>query len=450
MGYVRISIVVCVALVMPALGAAQAPTLPLEPLPSPPGLPSPTGTLDGRQGPADMKKMYEDIETLRRLLNRAISTRQMSQCASCHGGGVGTQSFALSADGKILAAGVDWSGIGAKTGDPRVVQLWNAASGKQLGVHPSIPHPFTGAEGTYLRGVGVIYTLVLPIPPEGVREAPRKPAPPQPSDWERARRQVLGEPVEPAMVRERPVQPSLREIILKTLAENGRHFTQLGPNDNLTVVVTFRGGDGIHTSAPFFGGGGMGGGFGGVRSGKPTFGGGAGGGAIGAAPIGGFPGGGPPGGGGGLEGPGSAEGLAQLAGALTKPSSVRDYELLGDLVLKQGKADEAIKAYKAAVGMSSDPNQLAALYRKLAQAYLTRSQDTRALEALQKALGFLGQEAKAKIPPKAPKAVVNLPAQLVISVPKRLADAYASGALPFDRFREAVHVELRKFTDSTK
>jgi tetratricopeptide (TPR) repeat protein len=189
-------------------------------------------------------------------------------------------------------------------------------------------------------------------------------------------------------------------------------------------------------------GGGLGGGSGGAfgGGGKATFGSGT---VGGGAPFGGFPGGG----GGGSARQSSAEGLAELAGALTKPNTARDYELLGDLVLKQGKADEAIKAYKSAVNMNPENAQLASLYRKLAQAYLTRSQDNSALKALEKALSLQGAQAKAKPPSKTVKAVTSLPAQLVITVPKGLADQYASGALSYDRFREAAHVELRHFTD---
>src|SRR5205814_1345972 len=36
-------------------------------------------------------------------------------------------------------------------------------------------------------------------------------------------------------------EPTLSDIILKMLADNGRHFTQLGPNEALTVAITFRG-----------------------------------------------------------------------------------------------------------------------------------------------------------------------------------------------------------------
>jgi Tetratricopeptide repeat len=445
----RIGIMICAGLIVPGLAAAQ----------NQPGGRPPARMASAEQD-RELKAMYEDIETMRRILNRAVSTQQMSQCASCHGGSGVATSAAVSPDGKFaVSAGM---GQGFTVGpDDRVIRLWDVNTGRQLGVHPPVPHPFTGAEGTYLRGVGVVFAMTLPIAPEGVHEAPRKSAPPKTSDWERVHRQVLGEPGEPGAVRERPVQPSLREIILKTLSENGRHFTHLGPSENLTVVVTFRGGStqrlatgGIMGGGGFGGGimGGFGGGGGGLGGGG-AFGGGGGGfggggkkGGGGGASFGGFPGGASSSGGGGGP-PGAAEALADLAGTLTNPNSVRDYELLGDLVLKQGKVDEAIQAYKKAVNMNPDNNQLASLYRKLAQAYLARSQDSSALEALQKALSFVGKEAIAKTPPKAPKSVSNLPAQLVISVPKSLAEQYAAGMIPFDRFREAAHVELRKFSD---
>jgi tetratricopeptide (TPR) repeat protein len=132
------------------------------------------------------------------------------------------------------------------------------------------------------------------------------------------------------------------------------------------------------------------------------------------------------------------------------PSSARDYELLGDLQLKQGRIDEAVRVYKRAVELGGGSKELAGLYRKLAQAHLMRDQDTAALEAIEKALQSRRQvSAKGKSTPRTPKAA-PLPAQLIVSVQKGVADHYARGAITFDQFRRAAHVELRKFTDTEK
>jgi hypothetical protein len=459
MAYFRKSIVLWVSLALPALAAAQA-----DPPPTYRGAGAASGTATAAQQQGALKPMYEDIETLRRLLNRAVTTQQMSQCTSCHGSGVvSTGTFTADRNlGIATGAGDLLQGFSVQS-DDRAIKYWDLATGRQV-VHPPAAHPFTGVEGVYLRGVGVVYTMTLPFPPEAVKEAPRKPAPPRMSDWERTYRQVLGESVEPGAVRERPVQPSLRDIILKTLAENGRHFKHLSPNESLTVVVTFRGS--VH-GQPVTGG--MMGGFGGGSGMGPGGGGfgGFGGGGFGGGGLGGA-GGGPGGGGGkGASGFGGrpprgklgasdstsqepAKTAEALAEALSRPNTARDYELLGDLVLKQGKADEAIAAFKKGTELSSDPRQLATLHRKLAQAYLNRAQDASALQALQKAMEFAGKLPalpKGKGASKSARPAVALPAQLVISIPRGLADQYASGALSYDRFREAAHVELRKFTD---
>jgi len=418
----------------------------------------------------DMKKMYQDIEILRRLLNRDLLSRQSGQ----YGQRPVYQSIAFSPDGKILTG----------AGDDQTIRLWDVTTGQLLGYHPitatgtaasnswasglinlsgapsPVAPPNPGAEGTYLRGVGVVYTITLPIPPEAVREASPKPAPPPVSDWERVRREVAGEPVEPRAARERLVQPSLREIVLKTLAENGRHFTHLDPNETLTVVVTFRGSEAVHVNMGGSGSGGSGGSpFGGFSG---TIGRSTGGGSVsGRTPAGTLmPGMGVPINNSGTSGKDPNAGIfwSVQEFQLPKPNSARDYELLADLLLKQGKLDEAVSGYKKAVELSAGSKELAGLYRKLAQTHLKREQDVQALDALkeltkaQQALALAHEkalDARSKAVPSTPKPAA-LPAQLIVSVSKGLADQFASGAVTFDQLRRGAHVELRKFTDAQK
>jgi hypothetical protein len=428
----------------PALAAGQAPVAVPPPtvrseVPSEEAVRGISAQDLHRTGPTDLKKMYEDIEILRRLLNRDLVTHQMGQCASCHGPGTGFTGLSFAPDGKrllslwqpnpvTLAFSPDGNHLAVKDG--QVVRLWDANTGKLHGAMPDA-HPFTGVEGTYLRGVGIVYTVTLPIPPENVSPPSSRPAPPPLSDWERVRRQVTGEAgAEPpphaeagkgsAAVR----QPSLRDVLLKTLAENGRHFTLLSPNETLTVVVIFRGSEKVQPSKVS----GMLGGVGDSVKGLKNL-------ANVAKAA--------------RDQQDAAEkgGAPALAEWLHKPTSARDYELLGDLISKKGKLDEAVKAYQTAIELgAADKAQTAALYRKLAQLYLQRSEDAQALEVLQKAREFI---AAAKGSPKAPKAVkasAALPAQLVITVPRALADSFGSGQLTLEQFRRAAHVELRKFT----
>jgi hypothetical protein len=221
----------------------------------------------------------------------------------------------------------------------------------------------------------------------------------------------------------------LRDVLLKTLAENGRHFTLLGPNETLTVVVTFRGSDkGSGVT------GGMGGGI--LRGGGGSAAGGGSAPEIEARAV-------------VAKRQAAVKALSGLGGApAPNPTTARDYELLGDLVSKQGKFDEAVKAYQKAIELGADSKeQWAAMYRKLAQIYVQRAQDALAMEALQNAQKFIGS---VKIsPPKAnppAKTRATLPAQLVITIPRELSDRFGSGQITLDQFRRAAYVELRKFT----
>ena len=106
---------------------------------------------------------------------------------------------------------------------------WNETAGHLL-----------GTEGVYLKGQGVVYTLTLPPAAQHTTTEKEKTVVKPVSDWDRVRnevrqeKQVSEEKKPPARVR------SLPEIILQVLAENGQHFAQLGDNENITVVVTFR------------------------------------------------------------------------------------------------------------------------------------------------------------------------------------------------------------------
>jgi hypothetical protein len=372
--------------------------------------------------------MYEDIEVMRRLLNRDFVNRVTGQCKSCHANPFTLSSAAFTPDGNYLALGRQDSWF----------RLWDVASGKQLSAPHDLAHPFAGAEGTYLKGVGVIYTITLPPLPKDphapLRESQAKPV----SDWERVRKQLHGEKVpQPAAVP--PVQPTLTQVLLKTLADNGRHFTQLGPKESLTIVVTFRG-DGTSatstTLADFIG----------ATAKSPAVSSGPAGVADALAkalspgqPV--FPGSGKP---------DSATGaaLSALLAVRDNPSSVQDYELMADLLVKQGRIDVAIKAYRTALELKPTADQHVRLYRKLAQAYLLRQQDAQARDAIEKGLQYLNQK-KAQKQPATSATTTNigaaLPTQLIISASKELLERVGAGKISFDEFRRQAHVEQRTF-----
>lgn len=389
-------------------------------------------------------QMSEDVEILRRLLNSKLESqyapaRQLVQawtwnnCASCHDTAVTRGKLLWGEDVNDPNSG-NWN-VMFQTPDKYLVGTWlpnnqpyvvangtlYAAQPRQLAEwqsfhrgHPmalDLGFPIAAAghldtEGVYLKGQGVVYTLTLPPPPKAKPEA--APAPPnRVSDWDRVRREMHNEKPEPAKKEPPPREPTLAEIILGVLAENGRHFTQLGDNESLTVVVTFRGGD--PPSAPAAG-----------ATGKEA-----------ANPK------------------SAAATLTQeLGAALTREAAGQDYELLGDLHQKQGKTAEAIQAFRQALGQRPDPNRLPTLYRKLAQALLSEGKDDEARQVLEKMLAERKKEQAAPAHPAAPAAAKRtpLPAKLIITAPKKLLDAVAAGKMSLEDFQKAAGVEYVNLT----
>jgi hypothetical protein len=257
-------------------------------------------------------------------------------------------------------------------------------------------------EGVYLKGQGVVYTLTLPPPPQPKADAP-KAAPRPVSDWDRVRRELRNEKSEPEQKEHPRKEPTLADTILQVLMDNGHHFAQLGENESLTVVVTFRGQD------------------------PPA--------AAANTPKAGAD-------------PNSQEQAApaantNAAGDPAAPSSAQDYQLLGDLHLKQGRVDEAIRAYRQAVDQGRDPKGQAAVLRKLAQALITLGKDAEAEQALEQAMAQVAKPApthgRAAEPAATPRS--PLPAKLIITVPKKLLDQAADGKMPLEEFRKGTTVE---------
>ena len=121
-------------------------------------------------------------------------------------------------------------------------QLAFSPDGAKLGScirQPPVAHP---VEGVYLKDYGVVYTVTLPTPPNGMTPGPtagtvtRTPL----SPWERTRKELRGEKIENEGKVVGTRSPSLSEVILKVLADNGKHFTRLAEGERITVVVTFR------------------------------------------------------------------------------------------------------------------------------------------------------------------------------------------------------------------
>ncbi len=139
------------------------------------------------------------------------------------------------------------------------------------------------------------------------------------------------------------------------------------------------------------------------------------------------------------------------------PASIRDFELLGDLLLKQNKAQEAIKALQRALNLNPPAKQAATLYRKIAQADLLMEDDSAAKKALEMAaenLKLAGEPAKnsgtkALGGSHQTKPAPSLPAKLIISAPKKLLDLVAAGKIPYADFRRQANIDYFGFSNLT-
>jgi tetratricopeptide (TPR) repeat protein len=365
-----------------------------------------TATLTFRAVP-DHDKMYEDVEIFRRILDRKLeplypqySLQRLSKTvAPIYTLNQGRLMALDAANGAINRSWLGVYGVGdvvwADLGQPIVFPNNNSYWFQELSSPQEVRHPL---EGVYLKGQGVVYTATLSSLQPATANESAKPV----SEWESTRRQLRNEKEEPKNP-QASKPPDLSEVLLKVLAENGHHFSQLGENESLTVVITVHD-NGQSAPAP--------------KSGE-----------------------------------GSANAKPQSPPAEEKDASAstkaRDLELLGDLHLKQGQNEEALKAFQKALELKQlDPKQSAALYRKLAQCYLALEKIGEARSALDKAaevLKNMQEAANAQNKPAAKPPAAALPAKLIISAPKKLLDQVKEGKISFEEFRRQASVETLKF-----
>jgi hypothetical protein len=423
--------------------------------------------------------MDEDIEIFRRLLNRALRGAYHLQ----------DRTATIHFDTTTLD-GTGTSDLTGRVGDFFHIhgQLQGSLTRRADAwfVHdPHIGLMLPAAEGVYLPGHGVVYQMTLPPPGKDPRPGSSQPAPKQLSPWEQARRELHGEPLKPDENAPARPAPSLADAVLKALADNGHHFTHLPENERLTVAITFRGLSftqqcmACHSPAGTGMSIGMDAGMtGGTATGSfdpfgnPSRGGNAGSSSPGAPdPAAGGDKGSPNVLPGHTHQPGSdaaSPGGSPLYNRTTlrqhqttgssdigsgTSTSVRDYELLGDLHLKQGRAKEALEAYQKVLlpfeakwgwGTAGEITQAKDLYNKMIQAHLQLKDFEGAQQVLQKALKV------PKTPNQRPEkpatgavgsAPAALPSKLIVSAPKRLLDQVGGGKLGFEDFKKAATVE---------
>jgi tetratricopeptide (TPR) repeat protein len=262
-------------------------------------------------------------------------------------------------------------------------------------------------EGLYLKGQGIVFSGTMPPTGYDPGVTAAKAAPKPLTEWERMRKEVRQEKVEAPEKNPRPKSPSPADIILKVLADNGRNLEQLGEDESVTVVLTFRGQRR------------QGGQF--LKGGNNPY-----------------------------NSLGSQLGSAYNPQPNQGGSTARDYELLGDLHLKQGQPQTAIASFKKALERKPEPKQGAAIYRKLAQAYLALGQDDQAKKALDTAIEYGSKKSGGGAKKTAPARVSDLPSKLIITVSKKLLDRVGSGKMTFDAFKKAAKVEYLNFSEGGK
>jgi hypothetical protein len=403
-------LVVLGSLLLPGMAAAQPGASPAK---------------DDRAAPGQQSKMYEDIEILRRLLNSKLLSEYPPAKALAEGQGSAVPyRFRLLNDPLTPEFYLQRSEPLMWESSLRPYNAWPQAPGSGAFYFPSryenswiapvlAPDRVLDTEGTYLKGQGVVYTLTLPPPAHSPMEESSKPGPRTVSDWDRVRGQLHNEKPKSDDKEQPRKEPNLVEIILRVLADNGRHFAQLSDDESLIVIVTFRGNDPQPTKVAD------------PEKSKTDP-------KRGHAP--------------------SGEDKSKDAGLLGSPSTAHDYQLLGELHLKQGNYEEAVKAWQKALELEPGTKQATLLYRKLAEAYLALGKDGEARQAIDKALesAKAGQAEGAK-PSKQPEASCSpLPAKLIISASKKLLDQVGSGKIAGEEFHKAATVNYLTFPNANE
>jgi hypothetical protein len=419
---------------------------------------------------ADKQAMYEDIEIMRRILNKQVGPVRVSvedpttstwnnsanRWADFTVPGTQLQSYGSTSGGYDMLT-VDPSGAwltphasnalyAARLGD---TYYWSADS--DHGKLRWITREGSNFDGAYLKGHGVVYTGSVPAasvaglepPPRSLAlvslcsschdaasirklvEPAAEPAREEPTQWEKVRREVRGVKDEPAPKPPERVQRqdictpgALAELILEALAQNGHNFRALPAAEGISVIVTVPG--------------------------------------LGAPAV-------------------ATEPQRKTKGeASTAVRTAKQLLDLADLHAKQGKNDEATKTLADAIKRLADQplsypqdtpydavakeileakHLLRMAYTKQAQLLLAAGQLKEAREALDKAensgLVLNGQE-KAIAAPSADKSAPALPAKLVVTVSKKLLDEVHAGKIDVPGFKKGAEVEAIGFPPMKK
>jgi tetratricopeptide (TPR) repeat protein len=374
-------------------------------------------------------QMHEDVEVMRRILNRSLNLPRYSPHSVWVPGNSLGALGALGGSGGAL--GNPYGGLGGGQG-------FSGGNGFGGGHTVSVSTlEFAAVEGVYLKGHGAIFTLTLP-PQQNLKPDAAVPSADKPlSEWERVRKEVRGEKVEDAAKPKK--NPTVLDTLLKVLAENGTHLSQLAPDETVTIVVTFREDGGAKNAGQY-----QGNQWELERIGVGNI--------LSRDHIGYEP---------------ASDGLVRIIRAATDsdanenaaqpkdvsagatkeiPAAVKDSILLGELNFKQGKYKEAEKAYLTALKLlenSPDDGALHQVYQVLAQTYLADGKTEEAKNYLEKAIALEKKKASnPNSPKKEAKAASAVPAKLLVSAPKKLLDQVGSGKITFEEFKKEASVDF--------
>lgn len=423
MTHLRFAALAAIVFMTPRFASAQSAPAPLL---------TPPRVATAAASPSTLVAMYEDIEIFSHILNRTLNLQRNSPAANTFYYNT-TPGFGATTPNNMLGTmpGMPGGTMGLSMGMAPASTVWSTVAAS-----------YTPAEGAYLKNYGVVYMLVLPAPSRDPRPETAKVEPKAMSDWDRQRKVLRGEKVEAEAKDPAKKEATVTDRILKALAENGQHFSQLGPQEIVTVVVTFHDehptprGRSSNTAPPV-----------GTRTGSsaaPSGPGGAGAGPGTSAATG------SPSGTGGTSSDAVRSSAVNALGELVNTAqSANDYELLGDLHLKQNRIDEAIAAYKKAVEQKGDSQHLADAYMKLAQAHMKAQQLKEAEAAYQQALtrarSFLEKADATGITSPSP-----LPSKLIITATKERLDQVGKGTMSFEEFKKAISIDYLSFSPEKK
>jgi hypothetical protein len=311
------------------------------------------------------------------------------------------------------------------------------------------------AEGVYLPHYGIVFTATVTWGGKNPVTSAATPAPKVLSQWEQIRKELRGETIKSPDRKGVRTEPSLADTVLKVMSENGRHFSQLREDENLTVVLTLHSQqmcmqchtagasmrinpNNKHASAEALLG----------KVGRGA--------SVDVGEIRRWFG--------EVQTPTADDNKPADKDLQTQRVEATNFTRLGEMRQKQGRTQEAIDAYQKALeiyhklltaqqhsqkdekSFGEDKDTAYNTVLKLARSYMELGQSERAYSTLKESVAQWTFRKAASAAPKAvsPSSVV-LPGKLIISAPKRLLDQVGTGKVGFDDFKKAATVQFLSF-----